>query len=82
MGMYGEYWENLKVLKQMNDEQPDRDLMTLRLYREIVTRTLEYAGYLLEDGVSAEEMEDMMQQIRIKIHQIRLGASQSVMQEI
>ena len=30
--------------KEWNDEAPDRDLVTLRLYREIVTKTLEYAG--------------------------------------
>mgnify|MGYP001321575835 CR=1 FL=1 len=42
-GMYGEYWNNLRRLKEWNDEAPDRDLVTLRLYREIVTKTLEYA---------------------------------------
>ena len=82
MGMYGEYWNNLKVLKQMNDEAPDRDLMTLRLYREIITRMLEYAGYLLEDGVSAEEMEDMLQDIRLKTQEMEADAGQAVTQEI
>lgn len=50
-GMYGAYWKNLTELKKINDENPDRELITLRLYQEIVTRSMEYAKYLKEDGI-------------------------------
>lgn len=79
-GMYGEYWVNLMELKKINDASPDRDLITLRLYKEIVTRTLEYAAYLQEDGITMEEIEETYSSIQEDIAQMQ--ASQNVMEEI
>lgn len=81
-GMYGEYWNNLRRLKEWNDEAPDRDLVTLRLYREIVTKTLEYAGYLQEDGVPPQEMEDLLNEISQQTENMKTGADQVLMEEI
>ncbi len=81
-GMYGEYWNNLRRLKDWNDEAPDRDLVTLRLYREIVTKTLEYAGYLQEDGVPPQEMEDLLNEISQQTENMKTGAGQVLMEEI
>lgn len=81
-GMYGEYWNNLRRLKEWNDEAPDRDLVTLRLYREIVTKTLEYAGYLQEDGVPPQEMEDLLNEISQQTENMKTGAGQVLMKEI
>lgn len=81
-GMYGEYWNNLRRLKEWNDEAPDRDLVTLRLYREIVTKTLEYAGYLQEDGVPSQEMEDLLNEISQQTENMKTGAGQVLMEEI
>lgn len=81
-GMYGEYWNNLRRLKEWNDEAPDRDLVTLRLYREIVTKTLEYAGYLQEDGVTPQEMEDLLNEISQQTENMKTGAGQVLMEEI
>ncbi len=81
-GMYGEYWNNLRRLKEWNDEAPDRDLVTLRLYREIVTKTLEYAGYLQEDGVQPQEMEDLLNEISQQTENMKTGAGQVLMEEI
>lgn len=78
-GMYGEYWKNLMDLEKMNDENPDRDLITLRLYKEIVTRTLEYASYLQEDGITIEEIDAAFTSIQEDIGQMH--ASQNVMTE-
>ena len=78
--MYGEYWVNLMELKKINDASPDRDLITLRLYKEIVTRTLEYAAYLQEDGITMEEIEETYSSIQEDIAQMQ--ASQNVMEEI
>lgn len=80
--MYGEYWNNLRWLKEWNDEAPDRDLVTLRLYREIVTKTLEYAGYLQEDGVPPQEMEDLLNEISQQTENMKTGAGQVLMEEI
>ena len=79
-GMYGEYWNNLRRLKEWNDEAPDRDLVTLRLYREIVTKTLEYAGYLQEDGVPPQEMEDLLNEISQQTENMKTGAGQVLME--
>ena len=81
-GMYGEYWNSLRRLKEWNDEAPDRDLVTLRLYREIVTKTLEYAGYLQEDGVPPQEMEDLLNEISQQTENMKTGAGQVLMEEI
>lgn len=81
-GMYGEYWNNLRLLKEWNDEAPDRDLVTLRLYREIVTKTLEYAGYLQEDGVPPQEMEELLKEISQQTENMKTGAGQVLMEEI
>lgn len=81
-GMYGEYWNNLRRLKEWNDDAPDRDLVTLRLYREIVTKTLEYAGYLQEDGVPPQEMEDLLNEISQQTENMKTGAGQVLMEEI
>ena len=81
-GMYGEYWNNLRRLKEWNDEAPDRDLVTLRLNREIVTKTLEYAGYLQEDGVPPQEMEDLLNEISQQTENMKTGAGQVLMEEI
>lgn len=81
-GMYGEYWNNLRWLKEWNDEAPDMDLVTLRLYREIVTKTLEYAGYLQEDGVPPQEMEDLLNEISQQTENMKTGAGQVLMEEI
>ncbi len=81
-GMYVEYWNNLRRLKEWNDEAPDRDLVTLRLYREIVTKTLEYAGYLQEDGVPPQEMEDLLNEISQQTENMKTGAGQVLMEEI
>lgn len=81
-GMYGKYWNNLRRLKEWNDEAPDRDLVTLRLYREIVTKTLEYAGYLQEDGVPPQEMEDLLNEISQQTENMKTGAGQVLMEEI
>ena len=67
-------------LKRMNDENPDRDLITLRLYKEIVTRALEYAKYLQEDGITIEEIDTTFTSIQKDIGQMH--ASQNVMIEI
>lgn len=63
MGMYGEYWAKLCELKQINDQSRDRELITLRMYREIVNRTVEYARYLYDDGVEMEEILKMLDSI-------------------
>lgn len=81
-GMYGEYWNNLRRLKEWNDEAPDRELVTLRLYREIVTKTLEYAGYLQEDGVPPQEMEELLKEISQQTENMKTGAGQVLMEEI
>ena len=81
-GMYKEYWNNLIELKKYNDENPDREIVTLRLYREIASRTAEYAGSLLEDGVAQEDIESLFEAIRKDMQEMDKQANSSIRQEI
>lgn len=81
-GMYKEYWNNLIELKKYNDENPDREIVTLRLYREIASRTAEYAGSLLEDGVAQKDIESLFEAIREDMQEMDKQANSSIRQEI
>ena len=79
--MYGDYWNKLAELKRMNDADSDRELITLRLYREIVTRSMEYSKYLREDGISKEEILDMYSEIEESMDKMQENAGSAVKDE-
>jgi serine/threonine-protein kinase len=79
--MYGEYWNNLIELKALNDENPDRELITLRLYEEIITRSLEYGKYLREDGITKDEIETVYDDIQSDIEAMSNNSSDNVKEE-
>lgn len=81
-GMYGAYWNNLMELKALNDDSPDRELITLRLYEEIVTRSMEYAKYLREDGITKEEITAAYEGITADIDSMEKNATEKVYEEI
>ncbi|MBQ2116822.1 MAG: serine/threonine protein kinase [Lachnospiraceae bacterium] len=81
-GMYGEYWRQLSKLKALNDEQPDREIITLRMYREIVNRCTEYSAYMQEDGISKEEILSMIEQIDTDMDEMEVNATSAVKEEI
>lgn len=81
-GMYGDYWRKLVAWKAMNDEQPDRELITLRMYQELVTRSMEYAKYLWEDGIGKQEILEVYASIEVDMLRMEQQATQSVRQEI
>lgn len=81
-GMYGNYWRKLVSWKALNDKKPDRELITLRMYREVVTRSMEYAKYMREDGISKQEILTVFISIEADILQMERQATESVRQEI
>lgn len=81
-GVYGRYWNSLSKLKALNDENPDRELITLRMYRELMTRVTEYARYFMEDGVPREEIEAMFDAIEDDMERMQKGAAPAVREEI
>lgn len=81
-GMYGVYWKNLTELKAVNDAVPDREIITLRIYREIATRIVEYTRYFMEDGVLASDMLSMLDQIEESMNQVEQGTTSAIQQEI
>ena len=81
-GMYTEYWNDLLELKRMNDEEPDREMITLRLYKEIASRIAEYARYLLEEGITRAELEQVLISISNDMDAMELQAGNSVKNEI
>lgn len=81
-GMYGDYWKNLLELKRFNDEAPDRELITLRLYREIVSRSTEYAKYLREDKVTQEEILAAYDEIQASMDEMEVDATDTVLGEV
>lgn len=81
-GMYGAYWRNLIELKKLNDEAPDRELITLRLYQEIVTRSMEYAKYLKEDGILKDDIMAVYDEISSDIKTMENSSNSKVEDEI
>lgn len=81
-GMYEEYWRGLAQLKALNDAEPDREMITLRIYREIATRIVEYAKYFMEDGVAGDEMLSMLDELEEDMQRMEQGATSAVQQEI
>ncbi len=81
-GMYGEYWNKLVELKHYNDEIPDRDLITLRLYKEIVSRSTQYAKYMKEDGVLLEDIQAVYEEIDADLDKMSKDATNNVAEEI
>lgn len=81
-GMYGAYWNNLIELKTLNDMSPDRELITLRLYEEMITRSMEYAKYLREDGIVKEEIMAVYDSITADITSMEKNATEKVYEEI
>ncbi|MEE1256936.1 MAG: serine/threonine protein kinase, partial [Lachnospiraceae bacterium] len=68
--------------KAWNDENPDRELITLRMYRELVTRSMEYAKYLREDGITKQEIVRVYMEIETDMLQMQKQATENVRQEI
>ena len=81
-GMYGLYWERLTELKALNDAAPDREIITLRIYREIATRAVEYTRYFMEDGVSGDGILSMLDELEEDMQQMEQGATSAIQQEI
>ncbi len=81
-GMYGAYWRSLAELKVLNDAAPDRELITLRIYREIATRVVEYVKYFREDGVTGDEIIVMLEELEESMRQMEQGAASATQQEI
>lgn len=81
-GMYGRYWDNLTALKAVNDADPDREFITLRIYREIATRTVEYTRYFMEDNVPADEILSVLDAIEQDMERMEQGATSAIQQEI
>lgn len=81
-GLYGTYWKSLSQLKALNDENPDRELITLRMYREIIVRVTEYARYFMDDGVPREEIAAMFDSIDADLKNMQKGAAPAVQEEI
>jgi len=80
-GHYKSYWDNLKRLKEVNDERPDREAITVRLYKEIVSQTYNYCKYYRDDGIEKGEIISMLD--NIETHLIKMNSTQErIKQEI
>lgn len=81
-GMYGAYWRSLTELKALNDKEPDRDMITLQLYREIATRIVEYADHFMDDGVTGREIIVLLNEVEADLRQMEQDAASAIQQEI
>lgn len=81
-GMYGDYWKKLVTWKEWNDKNPDRELITLRMYRELVTRSMEYAKYMREDGINKQEILSVYAAIETDMLRMQQQATENVRLEI
>lgn len=82
VGIYANYWKNLVMLKASYDENPDRDVITLRMYQEMITRSMEYAKYLQEDGITKQELLEVYDEILANTMQMRSYANAMLLEEI
>lgn len=80
--LYGAYWHSLTELKALNDAKPDREIITLRIYREIASRVVEYVGYFREDGVAQEEIVSMLDEIEGDLQEMEQRATSAARKEI
>lgn len=79
-GMYAAYWNNMAQLIEANREMPDKPIVTLKMYEEVITRTMDYAQYFKQDQISKDEIQKVFQEISEDIDQIeRESDAQSVM---
>ncbi len=79
---YIKYWNNLLELKGINDAEPDKDMITLRLYEEIARSAAEYAGFLLDGGITKAEVNELFDDIRGDVDKMEARATGSVLEEI
>lgn len=82
IGMYGEYWKRLVSWKALNDKKPDRELITLRMYRELVTHVMEYTKYLYQDGIKKREIQEVLAVIETDMSKMEQQATEHVKREI
>ena len=81
-GMYGAYWHSLIELKELNDVEPDREIITLRMYREIASRVVEYVKYFREDGVTSDEIIAVLNALEDDMQRMEQSATSAIYQEI
>lgn len=81
-GIYAEYWKNLVSLKSSYDENPDRDVIILRMYQEMITRSMEYAKYLKEDGVTRQELFLVYEEMYANTMRMKSYANAMLLEEI
>lgn len=81
-GMYGEYWRSLVELKELNDVEPDRDNITLHMYREIASKVVEYAVYFREDGVQGDELLAILDALESDMAQMEQQATSTARKEL
>lgn len=81
-GMYGDYWRSLEELKSVNDMEPDRDVITLRIYTEIVSRVIEYTEYFKDDGITRGQIDDMLKSIEAGMNEMDIGATSTTHKDI
>ncbi len=81
-GMYGDYWRSLEELKSVNDMEPDRDVITLRIYTEIVSRVIEYTEYFKDDGITRGQIDDMLKSIEAGMNEMDIGATSTTHEDI
>lgn len=81
-GMYGDYWRSLTQLKELNDAEPDRELITLRMCREIASRVVEYTKYFKEDGITSDEIVSMLDEIESDMDRMEQNATSATQEEI
>ena len=81
-GMYGKYWRSLVELKELNDVEPDRENVTLHMYREIASKVVEYAVYFREDGVQGDEILAVLDALENDMAQMAQQATSTAQHEI
>lgn len=62
-GMYASYWNNMVALIEANRETPDTPVVTLKMYEEVIAKTMDYAQYFKQDQITIDEIQKVFLEI-------------------
>lgn len=74
-GEYKKHWENLKELKKENDENPNQEAVTVRLYSEIISQITILSNDLKNDGIKQVELTDMLLEVKEDLENMKTNNS-------
>ncbi|MDO4453841.1 MAG: protein kinase [Eubacteriales bacterium] len=71
---HGAYFQDLRTLYQMQREQKENKVMTLKVCQEMFMQMIQYTAEMMKDGITAEEMKSVLEDGRKEIEEAKKEA--------